>query len=146
MADARRTELDHVGAYNFKVEIDGVTAGSFKAVDGLEASVEVIEFQDGPDVTARKRPGRTKFGDVTLKKGYIVNKQLQEWWENVRNGKYDRRAVSIILNDNTDNEIMRWNLFECFISKWKISGFDGKGNDVLQEEVTLSFENMKIGG
>jgi phage tail-like protein len=138
--------LDHVGGYNFIVEIDGVAAGSFKAVDGLEASVEVIEFQDGADLLPRKRPGRTKFNDVTLKKGYIVNKQLQEWWENVRNGKYDRRAVSIILNDNTATEIMRWNLFEAFISKWKMSGFDGKGNDVLQEEVTLSFENMQIGG
>ena len=146
MADARRTELDHLGGYNFSVEIDGVTAGSFKAVDGLEASVEVIEFQDGPDLLARKRPGRCKFGDVTLKKGYIINKQLQEWWENVRNGKYDRRSVSIILQDNTGEEQMRWNLFEAFISKWKMSSMDGKGNDVLQEEVTLSFEDMKISG
>ena len=31
MADARRTDLDYVGAYNFKVEINGVTAGAFKS-------------------------------------------------------------------------------------------------------------------
>ena len=144
MADARRVELDHVGGYNFVVEIDGVSAGAFKAVDGIEASVEVIEFQDGPDLLARKRPGRTKFGDVTLKKGYITNRQLQEWWENVRAGKYDRRSVSIMLQDNSGDEIMRWNLFEAFISKWKMSSFDGKGNDALQEEITLTFEDMKI--
>ena len=48
--DARRVELDHVGAYNFTVEISGVAAGYFKGVDGLSAEIEVIEFQDGDDL------------------------------------------------------------------------------------------------
>ena len=40
----RRAELDHVGAYNFTVEISGVNAGYFKGVDGLNAELEVVEF------------------------------------------------------------------------------------------------------
>ena len=75
----RRAELDHIGAYNFSVEIQGVSAGYFKGVDGLNAEIEVIEFQDGDDLVLRKRPGRAKFGDVTFKKGYIVTPELQEW-------------------------------------------------------------------
>ncbi|OJJ19575.1 hypothetical protein BKI52_22470 [marine bacterium AO1-C] len=47
---SRRQELDHVGAYNFMVEISGVAAGYFKGVDGLNAEIEVIEFQDGDDL------------------------------------------------------------------------------------------------
>lgn len=141
--DARRTDLDHIGAYNFIVEIDGVSAGAFKAVDGLEQSVEVIEYQNGDDLLLRKRPGRTKFGDITLKKGYIANTQLQDWWENVRNGKYDRRAVSIVVQDNIGTEIVRWNLYECFISKWKMSSLDGKSNDNLTEEITITCEDVK---
>jgi len=46
----RRQELDHVGAYNFMVEISGVAAGYFKGVDGLQTELEVIEFQDGDDL------------------------------------------------------------------------------------------------
>ena len=35
----RRADLDHIGAYNFKVEISGVNAGFFKRVSGLSAEI-----------------------------------------------------------------------------------------------------------
>ena len=141
----RRKDLDHIGAYNFKVEINGVTAGSFKSVDGLSCTIEVIEYQDGEDLKLRKRPGRHKYGDITLKKGYIYNTQLEEWWNNTIQGKYDRRDISIILFDNMGGEITRWDCFECFPKEWKISGLDGKGNDVVTEEISFVVEDVKRG-
>ncbi|HAS40693.1 MAG TPA: hypothetical protein DCS93_09455 [Microscillaceae bacterium] len=42
--------------------------------------------------------------------GYIVTSDLQDWWRACRDGQYDRRDISIILNDNAANEIRRWNL------------------------------------
>ena len=140
---ARRKDLDHIGSYNFKVEINGVTAGAFKGVDGLSCEIEVIEYQDGDDLKLRKRPGRHKFGDITLKKGYIHETQLEEWWKNTIEGKYDRRDISIILYDNMTNEICRWNCYECFPKAWKVSGLDGKGNDVLTEEIVFVVEDVK---
>jgi phage tail-like protein len=80
---------DHIGHFNFMVEISGVEAGYFKGVDGLSAEIEVIEYQDGDDLFLRKRPGRAKFGDVTLKKGFIVTQELQMWWCDCCDGKYD---------------------------------------------------------
>ena len=41
----RRGDLDHVGAYNFKVEISGVAAGYFKGVDGLQTEIETVDAQ-----------------------------------------------------------------------------------------------------
>ena len=140
----RRAELDHLGAYNFTVEIQGVAAGYFKGVDGINCEIEVIEFQDGDDLTLRKRPGRSKFGDVTLKKGYIVTADLQDWWKNAREGQYDRRDISIILNDNAGNEVRRWNLYGCWPKQWKVNSFDGKGNDVVTEEISFVVEEMEI--
>lgn len=55
---SRRAELDHVGAYNFMVEISGVEAGYFRdsGVSGVSTSAPI----DGDDVVVlyRKRPGR----------------------------------------------------------------------------------------
>ena len=34
---------DHIGQFNFIVELSGVTVGRFKAVDGLDSETEVIE-------------------------------------------------------------------------------------------------------
>jgi T4-like virus tail tube protein gp19 len=45
-----------IGNYNFRVEIDGVSAGYFKSVEGLDAGS--VTFQ-------------RKWGDITLKKGYV---------------------------------------------------------------------------
>ena len=54
-ADNRR-DFDHIGQFNFIIEIEGLTAGRFKAVDGLDSETEVIEYQDGDDLILRKRP------------------------------------------------------------------------------------------
>lgn len=140
----RRAELDHIGSYNFSVEISGVNAGNFKSVSGLNAELEVLEFQDGDDLHLRKRPGRAHFGDVTLTKGYIVTKDLQDWWRQARDGQYDRRDVSIILNDNAGNEIRRWNLYGCWPSKWETGPLVGNSNVLLEESITLVVEDMLI--
>ena len=140
----RRVELDHVGAYNFMVEISGVSAGYFKGVDGLKAELEVIEFQDGDDLFLRKRPGRAKFGDVTLKKGYIVTQDLQDWWRAARDGQHIRKTISIALFDNAGTQVRAWDLYECWPKSWKVNAFDGKGNDVVTEEITFVVEDMRI--
>ena len=140
----RRAELDHIGAYNFTVEISGVNAGYFKGVSGLSAELEVVEFQDGDDLFLRKRPGRAKFGNVTLTKGYIVTSDLQEWWRAARDGQYDRRDVSIILNDNAGNELRRWNLYGCWPCKWETSPLVGNRDTLLEESITMVVEDMQI--
>lgn len=45
--------------------------GAFKNVDGLSVEQEVIEYQDGTDAATRKRPGRTKYNNITLKRGIM---------------------------------------------------------------------------
>jgi len=144
----RRTEKfgDPIGNYNFRVEIEGVDAGHFMAVDGLSVEQEVIEYQDGDDPLTRKRPGRVKYGDVTLKKGYIATTILNDWIEQARcgRGQYARKSMSVVLHDNSDpeagGEIKRWNCQQCFPKSWKMSSLDGKGNDVLTEEMVITIE------
>ena len=145
---ARRQETfgDPVGNYNFKVEIEGVDAGHFTSVDGLNIEQEVIEYQNGDDPLLRKRPGRVKYGDITLKKGYLATTILNDWIEAARcgNGDYTRKAMSIVLHDNSDpgagGAIKRWNCHQCFPKSWKMSSLDGKGNDVLTEEIVIAIE------
>jgi phage tail-like protein len=145
---ARRTEAfgDPVGNYNFKIEIEGVDAGHFTAVDGLNIEQEVIEYQNGDDPLLRKRPGRVKYGDITLKKGYLATTVLNDWIEQARcgHGQYQRKAMSIVLHNNADpgsgGDIKRWNCHQCFPKSWKMSSLDGKGNDVLTEEMVIVIE------
>lgn len=132
--------------FSYSVVIEGEDVGRFTAVDGLSIEVEVVEFRDGSDPLIRKLPGRVKYGDITLKRGYVASSDLNDWIETARlgEGAFTRKNMSIILHDNSTpgapSEVKRWNLFETFPKQWKLSTLDGKGNDVLTEELVIVIE------
>lgn len=140
--DNRRNH-DHIGQFNFKVEIDGVTQGAFKAVEGLDSETEVIEYQDGSDLILRKRPGRTKYSNITFKRGYISTDEFWLWRKAVMDGKLTRKSGSIILCNDNGEEVMRYNFFEAWPCKWKGFSLDGKGTDVAVEELEMVVERWE---
>lgn len=135
-----RRDHDYIGVFNFKVEIEGVTVGAFSEVSGLDVEVEVIEYQDGLDKIRRKRPGQTKYTNLVLKRGKIEDRSLREWFELVRKGVPERKTVSVVVLSDDMEEIMRWNLYEAFPCKWKGFKLEGKGNDVMTEEIEITYE------
>lgn len=137
--DNRRTH-DHIGQFNFRLEIDGVTQAGFRNVEGLDSETEVIEYQDGDDMILRKRPGRTKYSNIVCKRGYVATEDLWEWRKKVMDGKVERKPVSIILLNDNGGEIMRYNGFEAWPCKWKGYSLDGKGADVAVEEIEFVVE------
>ncbi|MCA9543225.1 MAG: phage tail protein [Myxococcales bacterium] len=138
-----RRKHDHIGQFNFRVEIDGVTQAAFKAVEGLDSETEVIEYQDGDDIILRKRPGRTKYSNIICKRGYISTDELWLWRKAVMEGKVDRKSGSIILLNDNGQEVMRYNFFEAWPAKWKGFTLDGKGTDVAVEEIEFVVERWE---
>ncbi|MCB9728367.1 MAG: phage tail protein [Deltaproteobacteria bacterium] len=136
---------DHIGNFNFMVEIEGVSTAAFKNVEGLDSETEIVEYQDGDDIILRKRPGRTKYSNITLKRGYINTTELWDWRKKVIEGKIERKSGSIILLADDASEIMRYNFFEAWPSKWKGFTLDGKGTDVNVEEIELAVERIERG-
>ena len=60
---------DALGAYNFQIEVDGVTIAQFKEVGGLSVEIKVIEHEEvtpGGKPVIKKIPGPKKWGDLTL--------------------------------------------------------------------------------
>jgi len=142
----RRTDMDGVGNFNFKVEIEGVTQGAFRNVEGLDSETEVIEYQNGDDIVLRKRPGRTKYSNITLKRGYVTSPELWEWRKKVINGLIERKSGSIILlGDDSQKEWARYNFYEGWPCKWKGFTLDGKGTDINVEEIELAVEKIERG-
>lgn len=42
---------DHLTDHNWQLEIEGVTQGAFAEVSGLDSETEIIEYQDGLDLS-----------------------------------------------------------------------------------------------
>jgi len=151
-APTRRQEAfgDPVGNYNFRVEIGGVDAGRIDSVDGLSIELEVIEYRDGQDPTVtRKLPGRLKWGDITLKKGYVASTVLNDWIEAARcgNGDYTRKNMTIYLCANSNSQARafcsEWKACNVFPRRWKLVPPDGEhGKDVVMEEIAFAVEDL----
>ena len=139
----RRTEIDHIGSCKFKVEISGIDAGRFTSVDGIEATTEVISFTDGDDMLIRKRPGRTNYSNLILRKGYIGSMALWDWFNQATQGNYDRKNISIILLDEAGNDIIRYNIYGAWPCRWKSFVLDAIEPGVMVEEIEIAIEKVE---
>lgn len=140
-----RREFDHIGSSKFKIEIEGVTVGAFAAVDGMEATVEVITFVDGEGMLVRKRPGRTNFANIVFRRGFVNNSELYDWFKACSDGRVERKAGSIIVCDETANEICRYNFFEAWPCRWKSLVMQADMPGVLVEELEVVVEKIERG-
>jgi phage tail-like protein len=129
----------------FVVEIEGVRSGTFSVLENFTGEVEVLEYKDGDDATVRKRPGRTKFGDITLKKGTVESSALWDWWQGVSTGKLERKQVTIILLDSKGQERLRWILAGCWPCRWHFSADQSdEAGGMMFEEITFVIERAEL--
>lgn len=128
----------------FRVERDGALVGHFRSVDGLGSETEVIEVREGGDSMGiiRKIPGRTKFLDVTLKRGITRNLDLWTWRDEVVKDTLQRSTVVVALLGRGGAIMARWQFVNAWPSKITAPELDADGNDVAVEELTLAHEGM----
>ena len=136
--------VDPYVSFNFLVELDGIIQASFRECGGLEATTEVIDFRQGGDnTTVYKLPGKTTFGDITLKWGLTDSTELWTWRRQVIDGQVQRKNGSIVVYDLANRtEVVRWNFVNAWPTKWEGPAFNAQGNDVAVESLVLAHEGI----
>jgi phage tail-like protein len=140
-----RRPHDHIGSSKFKVEIAGVTVGAFTALEGIEAVTEVVTYSDGDDLNVRKRPGRTTYSNIILKRGFTNSHELWDWYKLVIDGKVERKSGSIVVTGEDGSEITRYNFFEAWPCRWKSLVLDAKKPGTIIEELEIVVEKIERG-
>jgi phage tail-like protein len=140
------TRKDPFRAFNFRLEIDGMTAGSFSECSGLSSDGDAVDYREGTDIplTVRKLVGLRKFANITLKRGYTDNTELWDWYTNIMNGIPDRRNASIILMDEQRKDVLRWSIENAWINKIEGPSFKASGNEVAMESVEIVHESLTL--
>ncbi len=140
---ASRTD-PYLGAHFF-VEIEGVDQGGFTECTGLQAEVEVTDYQEGGNNGfVHKLPGRTKFTNVVLKHGMIESTDLWDWFQDVSRGDFERKDVSVVLYNSEQEEVRRWNLRQAFPSKWVGPAFNTTNAAVAIESLELAHHGFEV--
>ena len=137
--------VDPFRAYNFKLLIQGVTAGHFTECTGLGIRVEAIRYREaGSTGVVHRIPGRVEYGDVTLSYGLTQSHELFDWFMTAVNGAPQRKNVSILMMDSGGvAEVMRWDLINAWPSAWRGAPLDALGQEIAIESITLVFESLQ---
>jgi phage tail-like protein len=136
--------VDPYRAYNFKLEIQGVTEGHFTECTGLGVKVSDIKYREGGvNQIVRRLPGHVDYADVTLRYGLTSSAELWNWFMTSVNGKVERRNVSIVmLAPDGVTEALRWNLIAAWPSEWRGAPLDAMAQEAAIESLTLVFESL----
>ena len=142
---ASSSRNDPFTSFNFVVDIQGMRAG-FAEVGGLSAETDIVEYREGNDndTVVSKLPGRAKFANISLKRGYTNSKDLWLWRKDVIDGKTRRLPGTITLLDEARKPALVWKFYEAWPSKWAGPAFNAKGNDVAIEEMELAIEKLEL--
>ncbi len=135
---------DPYRAYNFLVEIDGITRAGFRECGGLDTTQDPIDYREGTDaLTTRKIPGLNTYSNITLQWGMTDDAELWEWRKKVMEGDVERKNGSIVLLNDRREEVARWNFIEAWPTKWTGPSFNATDNAVAIEALEIVHEGVE---
>jgi phage tail-like protein len=136
---------DPLASFNFIVIVEDMRAG-FSEIGGLATETDIIEYREGnEDITVRKIPGKRKYTNISLKRGYTPDgKDLWAWRKSVMEGKTQRKGGTISLLDESRKVALTWEFSEGWPSKWAGPAFNAKNNDIAIEEMEICVEGLAL--
>lgn len=142
----RDRDADPYGGFRYRVEIVGVQVGGFTEVSGLERETQVEDFREGGlnDYT-HKLVTVTKYPNLSLKRGLADRFELWQWYQDVVNGKIDRRQVNVVLIDESGADTWRWVFEKAYPIKWSGASLNATSNAVFVESVEFVHNGIKRG-
>jgi phage tail-like protein len=139
LAGALGRRVDPYLAINFLVEIDGLIAGGFSRVDGLESTIETRDYiEGGRNEYVHKILMHSSYPPIVLSHGLTDSDALWAWHDAVRRGSIARKNGTIMLLDTDRTPVMWWNFAEALPVRWVGPTFDASSDaQVAIERIEL---------
>jgi len=136
---------DPLASFNFIITVENMRAG-FAEVGGLATETDIIEYREGSeDITVRKIPGKRKYTNISLKRGFTPDgKDLWAWRKTVMDGKTQRKGGTITLLNEARQPALTWEFSEGWPSKWAGPAMNAKNNDIAIEEMEICVEGLAL--
>lgn len=131
--------VDPYLAVNFLVEIEGLIAGGFSKVEGLDSAIDTQDHVEGGrnDYVHKVLKG-TIYSPIVLSHGLTNLDTLWAWHERVRRGVIQRKNGTVMLLDTRRTPVMWWNFADALPVKWVGPSFDASADtQVAIERIEL---------
>ena len=130
--------------FRFRLEIDGLDAGSFSEVSGFDATMDVVEYRagDDPAITPTKLPGLIKYGNITLKWGSSETMVLYDWLIDITEGTIEKKTVTLTALDEEGSPAASWRCINAWPVKYTAPDYNGTSSEIAIETIELAHEGL----
>jgi phage tail-like protein len=135
--------------FHFKVEFSGIGNDNdtrFQSVSGLTIEYDTESFKEGGENRFEyKLPVRTKYADISLKRGLLTSSAVIDWClKAFENREFQPATVIISLLNDTHTAIKRWEVVDAWPKKWSVSDFNAQENSIVVETLDLAYKYFKV--
>lgn len=118
----------------------------FQSVSGLSAEVQTETYREGGENRFEHvLPVRTKYSDLTLKRGLVKNSDLIKWFTDTFDSmQVEPVSLDIMLLNEEGEPLVSWNVVHAWPKKWSVSDFDAEKNAIAIETLDLHYHTFSI--
>ena len=139
------SEYGHANC-RFYVEIGKNKEAVFTEMSGLQFETTVTEYEEGgSNGFVHRLPGRTKIGNITLKRGLTTSNELYKWYLDILQGKFRTQLVTVAMFDAKGGDpLAEWVFLDAYPVKWSGPQFVADGKAVAVETLELTHAGLRI--
>jgi len=129
-------------AFHFIVEFNQFKGEfEFQSVSGLSVDLETEEIAEGGENRFKhKLPVKTKFQNLVLKRGLLVNSELITWCRDaLENFDITPTDLTVKLLNEEHEPLMTWNVVHAYPVKWSIADFNAEESKIVIETIELAY-------
>lgn len=153
MIFANSERRDPYKNFRFSVDFVGrtkIVKSGWNGVTGMSWVTDYKEYKEGGNnESAEQIPTDTRFEPITLRKGmsesFEIVKTIRESYGAKGNGVEVEAFMDVIIRIHDrigDRAVRTIFLRNAWISAYRMSDLDAQGNEVLMEEITLSYNGV----
>ena len=146
MARTSGPDADPYLGCRFTVEVEGIQAGGFAEVTGLEMELETETYREGGrNDMVHALPVGVSYGRLVLQRGLADSEVLWRWQSDVRNGTLTRHTVRVTLRDAEGQPRRDWRCVDALPVKWSGPELKAGEAQVAVERLELVHNGLRSG-
>ena len=140
--------LDPYAGYYFALEVNSTEVAHFQECSGLKSSSDVFEIQEGGlNGRTHKRPGQSRWDNITLKYASSASTHMLEWRDRyLQDGFSERTQVSgsIALKTNDGEVVRRWHFRNAWPISWEGPSFAASSSGIAVETLVIAHDGITV--
>jgi len=135
--------------FHFTVEFEGLDSqgadAQFQSVSGLTVNLETEEIAEGGENRFKhKFPVKTKYPNLVLKRGLVLNSDLIKWcMDAMENFEFELKDLTVKLLNEEHEPLHTWSVVHAFPVKWAVDDFNAQESKLVLETLELSYQYFK---